>query len=87
MTTATVSDKGQVVIPASIRRSLGIGPGCQLEFHLEGNVIRAEVKRRMTPTRAEDGFGMLVCERPGTRRLAEFDVATAMREASADDRD
>ncbi|WP_043738927.1 AbrB/MazE/SpoVT family DNA-binding domain-containing protein [Thioalkalivibrio nitratireducens] len=87
MTTATVSDKGQVVIPASIRRSLGIGPGCQLEFHLEGNVIRAEVKRRMTPTRAEDGFGMLVCERPGTRRLAEFDVATAMREANADDRD
>ncbi|AGA31740.1 AbrB family transcriptional regulator [Thioalkalivibrio nitratireducens DSM 14787] len=75
------------MIPASIRRSLGIGPGCQLEFHLEGNVIRAEVKRRMTPTRAEDGFGMLVCERPGTRRLAEFDVATAMREANADDRD
>ena len=87
MTTATVSDKGQVVIPASIRRSLGIRPGCQLEFHLEGNTIRAEVKRRMTPTRAEDGFGMLVCERPGRRRLAEFDVATAMREFSADDRD
>lgn len=41
----------------------------------------------MTPTRAEDGFGMLVCKRPGTRWLAEFDVATAMREASADDRD
>ena len=41
----------------------------------------------MTPTRAEGGFGMLVCKRPGTRRLAECDVATAMREASADNRD
>ena len=87
MTTATVSDKGQVVIPANIRRSLGIRRGCQLEFHLEGNTIRAEVKRRTTPTQAEDGFGMLVCERPGTRRLAEFDVATAMRESGTDDRD
>jgi hypothetical protein len=28
---------------------------------------------------------MLVCKKPGTRRLADFDVALAMREA-ADDR-
>lgn len=85
MLTVTVSDKGQVVIPVEIRRQLGITPGCQLDFSLEGHVIRAEVKRQVAPTRAEDGFGMLVCERPGERRLADFDVARAMREA-ADDR-
>ena len=84
MATVTVSDKGQVVIPADVRRRLGITPGCQLEFSVEGNVIRVEVKRRIPPTRPEDGYGLLVCNRPGTRRLADFDVALAMREAGDD---
>jgi AbrB family looped-hinge helix DNA binding protein len=81
MLTVTVSDKGQVVIPAEIRRQLGILPGCQLDFSLEGHVIRAEVKRQVAPTRVEEGFGMLVCKKPGARRLADFDVAAAMRES------
>jgi antitoxin PrlF len=84
MRTVTVSDKGQVVIPAKIRRRLGITPGCQLDFSLEGNVIRAEVKRRVVQTKAEDGFGMLVCKRLGKRRLADFDVALAVREVEDD---
>jgi AbrB family looped-hinge helix DNA binding protein len=84
MQTVTVSDKGQVVIPVEIRRRLGISPGCQLDFSLEGNVIRAEVKRQVVKTRVEDGFGMLVCKLPGERRLANFDVALAMREAEDD---
>jgi antitoxin PrlF len=82
MLTVTVSHKGQVVIPADIRRKLGIEPGCQLDFHLEGNVIHAEVKRLSALTLAEDGFGMLVCKKLGKRNLADFDVALAMREAS-----
>ncbi len=84
MPTVTVSEKGQVVIPAEIRRRLGISPGCQLEFNLEGNMIRVEVKRRCPPSRPEDGYGMLVCKRPGSRRLLEFDVARAMRDAADD---
>ncbi len=79
MHTVTVSDKGQVVIPVQIRRRLGIAQGCQLNFTLEGQVIHVEIKRQMVPTKAEDGFGMLVCKRPGKRRLADFDVALAMR--------
>ena len=85
MQTVTVSDKGQVVIPVQIRRRLGIAPGCQLNFSLEGQVIHAEVKRQMKQTKVQDGFGMLVCKRPGQRRLADFDVALAMRE-TVDDR-
>ena len=81
MPTATVSEKGQVVIPADLRRQLGITPGCQLDFSLEGNTLRVEVKRRIQPTRIEDGYGMLVCQQPGKRRLSDFDVAQAMREA------
>lgn len=85
MQTVTVSDKGQVVIPVEIRRRLGITPGCQLDFSLEGHVIRAEVKRQVAQTKAEDGFGMLVCKQPGQRRLADFDVALAMQ-GTKDDR-
>jgi len=82
MPTVTVSDKGQVVIPVEIRRRLGISPGCQLDFRLEGHVIHAEVKRQVAQTNIEDGFGMLVCTQPGKRRLADFDVAHAMRESA-----
>lgn len=84
MLTVTVSDKGQVVIPVEIRRRLGITPGCQLDFSLEGSVIHAEVKRQVAQTQVDDGFGMLVCRRPGERRLADFDVALAMRDAEDD---
>jgi AbrB family looped-hinge helix DNA binding protein len=85
MATVTVSEKGQVVIPAEIRQQLGITPGCQLDFSMEGNTIRVELKRRVRPSCPEDGYGMRVCARPGERRLADFDVAQAMRDA-ADDR-
>lgn len=85
MSTVTVSDKGQVVIPASIRRRLGITPGCQLDFTLEGNTIRIELQRAVPITRPEAGYGMLVCNKAGERHLSDFDVSAAMREA-ADDR-
>lgn len=84
MKTVTVSDKGQVVIPAEIRRRLGITPGCQLDFILDGNTIRIELKRRVRATRPEEGYGMLVCQRPGQRRLSDFDVAQAMRDTVND---
>jgi AbrB family looped-hinge helix DNA binding protein len=84
MQTVTVSEKGQVVIPIQIRRRLGIAPGCQLNFSLEGQVIHVAMKRQMVQTVAQDGFGMLVCKKPGQRRLADFDVAKAMREAPDD---
>lgn len=84
MPTVTVSDKGQVVIPAEIRRRLGITPGSQLDFSLEGNTIRVELKRPIQPSRPEDGYGMLVCRKPDERRLSEFDVAAAMRETADD---
>jgi AbrB family looped-hinge helix DNA binding protein len=85
MATVTVSEKGQVVIPADIRRQLGITPGCQLEFSLEGHTLRVELKRRLQRTHPDDGYGMLICTQPGERRLTDFDVAQAMRDA-ADDR-
>jgi antitoxin PrlF len=84
MSTVTVSDKGQVVIPAAIRHRLGIVPGTKLDFELEGDTIRVRPLRAISRTRPADGYGILKCDQPGERRLAEFDVATAMR--SGDDR-
>lgn len=84
MLAVTVSTKGRVIIPAEIRHRLGITPGCQLDFRLDGHAIHAEVKRQLVQTHAEDGFGMLVCKLPGKRRLADFDVASAMQKAKDD---
>jgi antitoxin PrlF len=84
MSTVTVSDKGQVVIPAAIRRRLGIAPGTKLDFELEGDTIRVRALRAPKQTRPEDGYGMLKYDQPGERRLADFDVAAAMREADDD---
>ncbi|NMF85404.1 AbrB/MazE/SpoVT family DNA-binding domain-containing protein [Nodosilinea sp. P-1105] len=78
MSTVTVSDNGQVVIPAAIRKHLGITPGSQLTFSLEGNTIRVEVKRAIAHTTIDEGFGMLVCPPGPTRHLTDFDVAKAM---------
>lgn len=85
MATVTVSDKGQVVIPAAIRHRLGIEPGTKLDFELEGDTTRVRPLRTISRTRPEDGYGLLRCDQPGERRLAELDVATAMR-SSGDDR-
>lgn len=85
MALVTVSEKGQVVIPAGIRKQLGITPGCQLDFSLQGSSIKVEIKRRVNPTSVDDGFGMLVSKALGKRSLSDFDVAAAMRGA-VDDR-
>jgi AbrB family looped-hinge helix DNA binding protein len=56
MSTVTVSDKGQVVIPASIRHRLGIEPGTKLDFELEGDTIRV---RALAGRRADSAGGRL----------------------------
>lgn len=80
MPSVTVSEKGQVVIPAAIRRDLGIKPGTQLEFEREGSSIRVSLKQPVAPSEIDSGYGML---RPkpskGPRRLDEFDAAEALR--------
>ena len=35
-----VTSKGQVTIPLAVRRSLGIGPGSEVEFELDGRGAR-----------------------------------------------
>ena len=80
MTTVTVSDKGQVVIPAAIRRGLGIKPGAELEFELHGDSIVVTLRHAVPPSSIESGYGMLSAKpsrKP--RSLEDFDPAQALR--------
>lgn len=78
MPSTIVSAKGQVVIPASIRKRLGIAAGSLVEVQQVGNRVEISLRKPMTRSSVEAGYGML---RYGgaPRRLAEFDAAAEMR--------
>ncbi len=38
-TTATVSVRNQVTIPAEVRRALGVKPGARVDFSIDGNEV------------------------------------------------
>ena len=80
MPVVTVSEKGQVVIPAAIRRGLGIKPGTELDFELEGASIRVSLRQSVTPASIDSGYGMLRAKPAAIpRKLADFDAADALR--------
>jgi AbrB family looped-hinge helix DNA binding protein len=79
MPAATLTEKGQIVIPAEIRARYGLTAGTQVEFVDEGGVIRLVVRRRIAPSDPASGYGMIKAKprAPGAtpRRLSDFDVA------------
>jgi len=78
MSAATLTEKGQIVIPADIRARYELTPGTQLEFVDEGGVIRLVIRRRLSISDPIAGFGMVKVKSlksGGQRRLAEFDPA------------
>jgi AbrB family looped-hinge helix DNA binding protein len=77
MAAATLTDKGQIVIPSEIRTRYGLTPGTQVEFVDDGTSIRLVVRRRVTPSDAARGYGMVKVASTGRpRRLSTFDPAT-----------
>ncbi len=81
MPAATLTEKGQVVIPAEIRARHGLTPGTQVEFVDEGGTIRLLVRRRVAPSDPAAGYG-LIKVKPGRgrpRRLSEFDPAAMLK--------
>lgn len=83
MPAATLTEKGQIVIPAEIRARYGLTPGTQLEFVDEGGSIRLVVRRRVPRSDPASGYGLVRVKprRRGSapRRLSEFDAATVLR--------
>lgn len=86
MSAATLTAKGQIVIPADIRARYELTPGTQVEFVDEGGVIRLLVRRRVTASDPAAGYGLIRIEparaRPA-RRLSQFDPASMLKHAKA----
>ena len=57
MTILTVTSKGRITIPKSVRQQMDIHQGCELEFSLPGNSIEMRVVK--PSARFVSGFGML----------------------------
>jgi AbrB family looped-hinge helix DNA binding protein len=62
----TVSTKGQVILPKTVRDSRQWSPGTKLvvEERADGVFLRAVKEKRFPPTKIEDVFGSLKYEGP-----------------------
>jgi AbrB family looped-hinge helix DNA binding protein len=77
MSTLVVSSKGQIVLPASTRRRLGLGAGSTLEVLEEADGLRLRVVRSVPKTCVTELAGMVTAPSRGTpRRLEDFDAAS-----------
>jgi len=83
MAAATLTQKGQIVIPAEIRARYGLTPGTQVEFADENGTIRLVIRRRVTPSDPQAGYGLIKVEASAAgrprRRLSEFDPAALLK--------
>jgi AbrB family looped-hinge helix DNA binding protein len=74
-----VSSKGQIVLPAALRRRLGMGAGARIEVLEEADGLKLRVVR---PVEARDPSGMAgMVKAPARgipRRLEDFDPASVL---------
>ena len=77
MNTLTISSKGQLVIPANLRRKLGMASGSLVEVIEESDGIKLRVVRSIAPQSVADLAGMVTAPSKGKpRNLHTFDAAT-----------
>ena len=82
MAAVTLTEKGQIVIPAEIRVRYDLTPGTQVEFVDDGGTIRLLVRRRLPPSDPATGYGLIQVKRPATsspKKLSDFDPASLVR--------
>ena len=82
MSTLLVSSKGQIVLPAALRRRLGMGAGARLEVLEESDGLRLRVVRSVATADMADMAGMAgMVKAPARgvpRRLEDFDPASLL---------
>jgi AbrB family looped-hinge helix DNA binding protein len=66
--TTTVEDKGRVVIPAAVRKRLGIKPGTRLEVNIRDGGILMKPQRKVS---AKDLLGIAGKERVKLRDVED----------------
>ena len=81
MPPATLSTKGQLVIPARLRKALGLQPGDEVELTLEGRRLVLEPKARQRAKLTRGRFGRPVLVAP----LGAPPMTTATVNAILDD--
>ena len=76
MATMTISSKGQIVLPANIRKRLGLMAGSQLEIIEEPDGLRLVPAHPVKPATVKLCAGMITAPKTGKpRHLADFDAA------------
>ncbi len=79
MATLLVSSKGQIVLPAALRRRLGMGAGATLELLEESDGLKLRVVRSVATIDLTGMVGMVKAKVRGVpRRLEDFDPASLL---------
>jgi AbrB family looped-hinge helix DNA binding protein len=82
-----VSSKGQIVLPAALRRRLGMGAGARIEVVEEADGIKLRVLRSVVNADVTALAGMVKAPSRGRpRRLADFDPASLLTRSLQDQR-
>ena len=79
MSTLLVSSKGQIVLPAAMRRRLGLSAGAKLEVLEEADGLKLRVVRSVPKSDLTGLAGMVKAPSGGApRRLKDFDPASLL---------
>ena len=82
MSTLLVSSKGQIVLPAALRRRLGMGAGAKIEVLEESDGLKLRVVRSVAKADLTGMVGMVKASARGVpRRLEDFDPASLLARA------
>jgi AbrB family looped-hinge helix DNA binding protein len=77
--TLLVSSKGQILLPAALRRRLGMGAGARLEWFEEPDGLRLRVVRPVAQADVAAMAGMVPATASGVpRHLQDFDPASLL---------
>jgi AbrB family looped-hinge helix DNA binding protein len=79
MSTLLVSSKGQIVLPAALRRRLGMGAGARIEVLEESDGLKLRVIRSVATADLTGMAGMVKASARGVqRRLEDFNPASLL---------
>lgn len=82
MSTLLVSSTGQIVLPAALRRLLGMGAGARIEVVEESDGLKLRVVRAVATADVAAMAGMVKAQARGApRRLEDFDPASLLTRA------
>jgi AbrB family looped-hinge helix DNA binding protein len=79
MSTLLVSSKGQIVLPAALRRRLGMGAGARIEVLEESDGLKLRVVRSVATADMTEMAGMVKAPPRGVpRHLEDFNPASML---------